>query len=287
MPAAEPPPQSPPPRTWRQFCGRCLFLAALTYLGVIVLLMFLENRLVYPRTTAAQHWEPAPTDEIQDIEIESADGTLIHAWYLHHPTSKGALLHLHGNAGNLSHRGRILVRLRETLNVSALIIDYPGYGKSGGSPSEQGCYDAADAAYTWLTSAKKYEGENVLIFGKSLGGGVGVELATRRPHRALVLIKTFTSAPDVGASFYPWLPVRWVMRNRFNSLERIQQIKTPVYIAHGDRDRIVPFKLGKRLFEAATEPKAFKVLAGQDHNDRLEDEFFEDLAEFLKRKAPL
>lgn len=277
-----------PPWSPRRLLLRWLFLAGCVYLGVLLLLMFLENRLVYhPATAARDWWQPPPKSDIQDVELRSADGTLIHGWYCPHPSSPGAVLYFHGNAGNLSHRGHSIVKVRDILKSSVLIIDYPGYGKSGGNPSEKGCYLAADAAYAWLRDEKKFPGENILLFGASLGGGVAVDLAAREPTRALVLVKTFTSAPDVGAHFYPWLPVRWVMRNRFNNLEKIGKVRAPVFIAHGDIDEVVPFRLGKKLYEAANEPRAFFLLEGQDHNQRLGEDFFRALIPFLDQNAPL
>src|SRR5262249_2834580 len=129
--------------------------------------------------------------------------------------------------------------------------------------------------------------QHVVILGKSLGGAVAVDLASRRDHRALVLIKTFTSAPDVGSDSFPWLPVRWIMRNRFASIDKIAACTRPIFFAHGDADEVVSFRLGKRLFEAAPEPKHFMVLAGSQHNDSLPDEMFDGLKIFLDKHAPL
>ena len=177
--------------------------------------------------------------------------------------------------------------LRHQIGESVLIIDYPGYGKSSGSPSEAGCYAAADAAYDWLTKTQGIAGEKIVLYGASLGGGVAVDLASRKPHRALVLIKTFTSAPDVGQHTLPWFPVRWLMRNRFDSLSKITLCKQPIFIAHGDADRIVPFSLGERLFQAAKSKKMFYRLPGADHNDPLPLECYLALKDFLAQAAPL
>jgi len=192
------------------------------------------------------------------------------------------LLYCHGNAGNLSHRGGSIAKLREIFKMHVLIFDYPGYGKSEGRPSEQGCYHAADAAYAFLTDTQEIQPNNILLYGGSLGGGVAVDMASRHPHMALVLLKTFTSAPDVGASLFPWLPIRRVMRNRFDNLSKIKSCKQPVFIGHGTADKIIPFVQGKRLFEAANEPKRFFPMENSDHNDPLPAEFFVDLKTFLK-----
>jgi fermentation-respiration switch protein FrsA (DUF1100 family) len=253
------------------------------YAMLVAMLLFLENKLVYHPYTAADGWMTAPNGEFNDVDLASADGTKIHAWFCPSQRSDQALLLFHGNAGNLSHRGELVADLSRSLDVSVLIVDYPGYGKSAGSPSEQGCYDAADAGYDWLTEQKKFAPTKIILFGESLGGGVATELASRRDHRALVLVKTFTSLPDVASDIYWWLPVpkHALMRNRFESLARLPSCRRPIFIAHGDADGIVPFKHGQRLYEAAAPPKQFLRLPGHGHNDPLPREFFEELKNFL------
>jgi len=263
--------------------GRGVLVLVLAYLGVCGVLWFLENSLVFRPTRAQDAWQPAPLTDIEDVDLTSADGTRVHAWWLPCPGADQALLYCHGNAGNLSHRGGSIAKLRELLKVHVLIFDYPGYGKSGGRPTEQGCYQAADAAYGFLTDTKKIDPQKILLYGGSLGGGVAVDLASRKPHRSLVLVKTFTSAPDAGATMLPWLPVRWLMRNRFDSITKIRACKQPVFIGHGTRDTLIPFAQGKRLFETANEPKQFYTLVDADHNDALPMEFFTALRAFLEK----
>src|SRR5262249_37012499 len=143
------------------------------------------------------------------------------------------LLFCHGNGGNLSHRAWEIGEWQRRLGDSVLIFDYPGYGRSDGKPSEQGCYAAADAAYQWLLEEKHVAPEQIVIYGGSLGGAVAVELALRHDHRALVLQDTFTSIPDMAQHQYPWLPARWLVRQQFDSLAKIGQCRRPVFIAHG------------------------------------------------------
>jgi fermentation-respiration switch protein FrsA (DUF1100 family) len=265
---------------WRS--ARILILA---YLGVCLVLWLLENSLVY-RPSSAHDWTAPPADiqaDIQDVDLSSADGTQIHAWWLPCQGADEAVLYCHGNAGNLSYRGGSMAKMCDLLKVQVLIFDYPGYGKSGGRPTEQGCYHAADAAYAYLTDQKKIAPDKILLYGGSLGGGVAVDLASRKPHRGLILVKTFTSAPEAGASMLPWLPVRWLMRNRFDNLSKIKTCTRPVFIAHGTADTLIPFAQGKRLYEAANEPKQFFTLEGADHNDSLPAEFFTKLRGFLDK----
>ena len=227
------------------------------------------------------------------MELVSADGTRLHAWWCpcKDPVSRqerigaGAVLYCHGNAGNLSHRGRSIVAMAESLKVGVLIFDYPGYGKSEGSPTEMGCYAAADAGYAWLTETKNVDPARIILYGGSMGGGVAVDLASRRDHRALILAKTFTSMPDVGKRLLPWLPVHWLMRNRFNNLSKIEFCHRPVLIANSSEDELIPYAHGEKLFEAANEPKLFVPLTG-GHNEPLNAEFFRALIGFLRDRAP-
>ena len=263
---------------------RSLLFWLIAYAGLVLMLVALENKLVYHPYTAAQDWVPAPYPDIEDVELTCADGTHIHAWWCPAKDSDQAVLYCHGNAGNLSHRGWSIAKMREKLGVSVLIIDYPGYGKSGGSPSEQGCYQAADVGYAWLTEQKKIAPKNVILYGASLGGGVITDLASRKEHRALVLVKTFTSLPDAANAIYWWLPVpiRWLMSNRFDSASKIMNCHRPVFIAHGTADTIVPHAQGEKLYEIANEPKQFLSMLGSGHNDALPDEFFNSLKQFLR-----
>jgi fermentation-respiration switch protein FrsA (DUF1100 family) len=258
-----------------------------TYVAVLLLMWFFENALVYHPTPADVYWLRPPSPDVRDVVLQSSDGDKIHGWWLPSDGATGALLYLHGNAGNLSQRGSAVLQMRDTLGVSVLIIDYPGFGRSSGVPTEQGCYRAAEAAYAWLTDVAGIRPQEIILFGKSLGGGVATHLASRKDHRALALVKTYTSLPDVGSYLYPWLPVRLLMSNRFDSLGRIAACRRPVFVAHGTTDELIPFALGQRLYEAASEPKEFLAMPDHGHNDPFPDEFYVTLKAFLhKHPAP-
>src|ERR1700722_2812628 len=229
----------PPPfwqRSWRHRAARLLLGAAYCYLGILIVLYLLENRLLYPRTLASAGWSQPPAGlSVEDVNLTASDGTRLQAWWSAPPgwrTANGALLFFHGNGGNLSSRGGCLADLNRRLKIGVLLIDYPGYGRSGGVPSEKGCYAAGDAAYDWLTEARGVEGGDIVLYGGSLGGGIATDLATRRPHRALVLVSTFTSFPDQAQTLYPWLPARWLVRNQFDNLAKLALVNGPVFITH-------------------------------------------------------
>ena len=254
------------------------------------MLLALENMLVYRPRKHTEDWRPVPNERVRDLFLTLTQGVKVHAWWCPTPDwrpADGAMLYCHGNAGNLSHRGEGVARWQRELNQAVLIFDYPGYGKSEGKPTEAGCYAAADAAYEWLTREQQVSPERVLLYGGSLGGGVAVDLASRRPHRALLLLATFNTMPSVAQRLYPYLPVRWVMRNRFDSERKIRGCTQPVFLAHGDRDRLIPLELGQRLFAAANEPKTFFLLRGCDHHDPPGEDFWVALRAFLNAAAPL
>jgi pimeloyl-ACP methyl ester carboxylesterase len=243
----------------------------------------LENRLVFFPVAATELWNDPPDLAIQDVFFTSPEGRRIHAWWLPRRPDAPVLLLCPGNAGNLSGRGETLVKIRDRLDTSVLIFDYPGYGKSEGKPNEPNCYDAAEAAIGWLRDELHVPPERVTFYGESLGGGVATEMARRYPCRALVLVKTFTSLPAAAKRHYPWLPVHWLMSNRFDNLAKLPAVRCPVFVASASEDRVVPFAHGEALFAAANPPKHFFRDEGSDHNDPLADAFWDELHVFLDR----
>ncbi len=243
----------------------------------------LENRLVFhPERHAAPPARSLPAP-LEDVTLRTADGTKIHARWCPHPNAKGAILYCHGNAGNLEDYGQLMREFWQALDRSVLIIDYPGYGRSEGKPSEAGCYAAAAAAYDWLTHDAKVPAERIVIAGESLGGGVAVDLATKQPHQALVLIRTFTSIPNVVKDLY-WMPLApAVMKVRFESEKKLPSCPAPIFIAQADNDRIIPFAHGERLRGVSKTPTHFHRLPGLDHNDPLPASFFREVRAFLDR----
>jgi len=274
--------RGPKGSVWRRL-RKFIWVIVFTYIFVVLFMCIRENSLVYGPETAADHWENPPDPAIEEVTFPSADGTPIHAWYLASPGSAEVLLLCHGTGGNLSYRGGSLVRFRQHLGCSALVFDYPGYGKSGGQPTEQGCYASAEGALNWLRDVKGTRTERVILYGESLGGGVAVEMAVRHDHRALVLVKTFTDLPSVAQLQYRWLPVKLLMRNRFDNLSKIRIVNGPTFITSATNDELVPYSNGEVLFAAAREPKEFFPLVGQNHGDRLPDEVMIALRRFLER----
>lgn len=250
---------------------------------LVVMLMFVENSLIFhPRKEPRDTWDP-PTPGGEYVEFTSGDGTQLTGWYLPHPQPKAVVLFACGNGGNMSYWRDPFVTLNEVCDVTVMGFDYRGYGRSQGSPNEAGVYADARAARKWLAAKVKIDEKQVVLMGRSLGGGVMIELAGEGA-RGLVVESTFTSLPDVADRIYRPLPVRWLMRSRFNSIDKIPNYRGPLFVSHGDADSLIPLEMGKRLHDAAssTTKKFFTVPHG-DHNDHQPFAYYEALAEFFKQ----
>lgn len=278
-------PQTPKVRSpWPRRCLLTVATLVGIYAGINFLVLPFEDTFVYRTVRPTEAWVRPPSRQVRDITIQTANGTRLDAWWYRDKDwnpSQGAILFCHGNATNLSQWGARMEKWHEQLGQAVLMFDYPGYGRSDGTPSEASLYAAADAAYDWLVQKAHVPPSRLLVCGESLGGGVAVDLASRRPHRALVLLSTFTSIPAVAQHLEPWLPAVWLMHNRFDSLAKIGHCSGPVFIAHGTADPLVPCWQGERLFEAAHEPKCFLKLEGAGHDHRPDDQVRARVRKFL------
>ncbi|MEJ2720048.1 MAG: alpha/beta hydrolase [bacterium] len=213
----------------------------------------------------------------------TADRVRLHGWLVPASDSGRIVLLLHGNAGNISHRLDLL-RILHDLGLSVFIFDYRGYGRSGGRISERGSYLDARAAYRYLVEEAGADPDNIVFFGRSLGGSIAVELATHHTPGAVILESCFPSLADVAQRAYRFLPARRLLRIRYDSTSRIKTLTCPKLIVHSRNDEIVPFDLGMRLFELAPEPKSFLEIDG-DHNSGFiisGRSYTEGLGEFLR-----
>ena len=257
-----------------------LIAAVVVLLAFVVFFYFYQKRIVfYPAKEMAM-----TPDELnlafEDVYINVEDADRIHGWYFPAAAPAGAdcetartVLFCHGNAGNISHRFETITYLAE-LGVSQLIFDYRGYGRSSGSPTETNVYADAMAAYRWLVDKKGIRPEDIVVFGRSLGGAVAIDLASRVDCGGLIVESSFTSAGEMGRLMFPVFPVRLLLRVKFDSVDKISACGCPVIVAHSPGDDLIPFRMGQKLFERAVEPKQFVQLSG-GHNERV---YFNDPA---------
>lgn len=249
---------------------------------VVVVVWFEEAFIYFP--SRGDVGTPADRGlDYQEAYLTAEDGVRLHGWLV---PGRGplTLLWLHGNAGHIGHRLEQLALIRERLGVGVFLLDYRGYGRSEGRPSEDGTYRDASAALTYLQAQPGVDAAGIVLYGQSLGGAVAVELATRERVRGLILEAPFASVPAMARAVYPFLPVGPFLRNRYDSLARIGSVGAPVLILHSERDEVVPYEQGRALFAAAAEPKRFHTIVGAGHNDayyRGGSGYWQALQEFL------
>jgi fermentation-respiration switch protein FrsA (DUF1100 family) len=227
-----------------------------------------------------------PGDRFEDAWFTAADGVRLHGWFAAAARPRAAVLYAHGNAGNITGLYPLLDLFREDLRASLLVFDYRGYGRSEGAPDEKGVLADARAARRWLAGRAGIAEKEVVLLGRSLGGGVAVQLAARDGARGLILENTFTSVPDVACR-HAGLPVGWLFSTRLDSLALIHDYHGPLLQTHGDADRTVPFDLAETLFAAANEPKQFVRVKGGGHNAPPGRDYLHALDHFLAILPPV
>lgn len=201
----------------------------------------------------------------EKVSLKTEDGLKIAAWFVPCEKAQMTVLFCHGNGGNMAHRLDTINILNE-LGLNCLIFDYRGYGDSQGKTTENGTYLDAEAAWNWLTHKKGIKEEQIIIFGRSLGGSVGAHLAINVNAAGLIIESAFTSFADIGRKYYPYLPVKLFAAFDFNTVESVKQISCPVLVMHSKGDEIIPYEFGPKIYEAANEPKEFIEIFGS-HND--------------------
>ena len=253
--------------TPKDMLGTALSVAGFMVLGWLVLvglLAFQERRLIFfpTRTLAA-----APADfglRAEELSITAADGVTLHGWWIEGPGDR-VLIWYHGNAGNIGDRLHNARWFVDRLGVDVVLVDYRGYGRSEGSPDEEGLYLDGLAIYDAVATRPVPEA-NIVLFGRSLGGAVAIETALRRPAGVLVLESVFRSVPALAREHY-WFVPSAVVRTQMDNLSKMARVRTPTLVLHGDRDGIVPLSHGRRLFEAAGGAARLHVIEGAGHND--------------------
>jgi len=244
----------------------------------------LVNRfLFHPTVYRPEIWEE-PDFAYENVWITTSDGVKINAWYLPAENPQGVVLFSHGNAGNLSDWGYAAEDIRKRFNVSVLIYDYRGYGKSEGKPSVPGILVDARAARDWLCKKTGLKPEELIYQGRSLGGAVAIDLAAETGAKGLVVESSFTSIPAMAKERVPFLPVGGLIKHKLDSLSAIKNYTGPYLQSHGDADSVIPYQQGVALFDACpSRNKEFVLLEKHDHNDRLPDNYYKALGEFYRK----
>lgn len=247
----------------KRMLSSLLFILVSVWVLLSLLLFFFQSQYIYQPYKDVTSTPAEINLDYEEVNFQASDGVDLHGWWIPHAGADYTLLFLHGNAGNISHRLHSL-EIFNKLGVSVFILDYRGYGNSEGKPGEQGTYHDAEAAWQYLVN-KNIDPERIIIFGRSLGGAVASWLATKYDAAAVILESTFTSIADMGSHYYPYLPIKLINHIKYDTLERIKAINSPLLIIHSREDEIVPFRFSEELYAAANEPKYFLEING-DHN---------------------
>ena len=249
----------------------------LGYLAVVAVVYFSQGRLLYLPDQPGRELPASPADiglGFEEVTLTAADGVRLHGWHIPAATGpddrqgaaedRGVVAFFHGNAGNIGHRLETLDLLHD-LGLSTLIIDYRGFGRSQGHPTEAGTYRDAEAVWAHLVEERGVAPGRIVVFGRSLGAAVAARLAARHSPGALVLESAFTSVPELAAGIYPYLPVRWISRYRYPTADYAAAADCPVLVIHSSDDEIVPIAHGRAVFRRAPGPKRFLEIEG-GHN---------------------
>jgi uncharacterized protein len=265
--------------------------------GVVAILAFLavsiraiENRFIYfpPRHSKGFDLTAQYGPGAEEVWLTASDGVRLSALYLPHPPSRKVIVWFHGNAEDLSTAAGGM-NFYSALGANLLAVDYRGYGKSEGSPFEEGLYRDADAAYDDLIQQRHFQPEDIILLGHSLGGVVAIDLASRRPCGGLIVESSLTTAREMMRRILPIPLPGYTPRTRFDSLSKMARVRAPILIVHGTRDEMIPFSMGRQLFENAPQPKAFYAVEGAGHNDLLEvgsERYLGRLRTFVGAESP-
>jgi fermentation-respiration switch protein FrsA (DUF1100 family) len=263
------------------------YLIKIVFLLLILFIFFLFMRYLEKKNLyfPLRDIEATPEDinlSYENIAFMTSDNVRLTGWFIPSSNPHATMILFHGNGGNISHRLE-KINILSRLDVNILIFDYRGYGESAGSPSEEGLYRDADAAYDYLVKVKNILPEDIIAYGESLGGSVTVDLAARHKVRGMILEGSFTSVRDMARRYFPFIP-SFLYQSKYDSLTKIKGILAPKLIFHSVDDEIIPPDLGKKLFNAAAGPKEFVALQG-GHNDAFlvsQDTYKAEIEAFIK-----
>lgn len=245
------------------------WIAAAAVIAIVAYVMTphtLERMFLYFPTRELEANPSGVGLAFQDLNMLTEDRVKLHGWFVPSTHARTTLLIFHGNAGNISHR-LPWIEILHDLPAHVLIVDYRGYGKSEGTPFEEGLYLDAWAAYAWWARERATLGEKLVLIGESLGGAVAIDLATRTMPAGLIVQSTFTSAREMARTVFPLGFLQPLARVRYDSASKILQVKCPKLVIHGTADEIVPLRMGEDIFRLASDPKWFYPVQGASHND--------------------
>lgn len=269
--------------TKHHFALKVLLLSA--NLAILCGCRALENHFVYNPSVIPNGWVKSSDSKVEDAWFVSDDGTQLHGLLARHPSPNAVVLFAHGRNGNVTTLVHSLEAFVDRHQVSVMIFDYRGYGRSAGQPSEGGLYQDARAARKWLANELTMPESEIVLMGRSLGAAVAIELASTDGAKGLIVENGFTSLSELVRHHAPRVPADWILTNDFNSIEKISSYPGPVLVSHGTSDEITPYSQGKQLYNAAGGAKllkSFYTVEGGKHNWEPEPEYQAMLDHFIE-----
>lgn len=275
--------------------AKFLLSLAIVYALVVALMWAFQDRLLYLPHAGREH-VGSPADlglGWEEVTFTTEDSVALDAWWIPAPKPRASLLFFHGNAGNISHRLESIAQFQR-LGLSVFIVDYRGYGRSEGRPSEAGTALDARAAWQWLRNEAEQEADEIVLFGRSLGAAVAAELAAHLEEQqttpaAVILESPFRSVPELAQQLYSFLPARWLARIHYPVEDYVTQISAPLLVIHSRDDEIIPFAQGEAVYQAAQEPRQLLEIQG-GHNTGFRDSeptYSESIDAFLREAVGL
>ena len=259
------------------------FSIVLVYFIIVAFMYFNQRKLLY--LPSENNYLDDPIEfKFEEVFIEVEKGLKLKSWLIQNDLkNKKTLVFFHGNAGNLSNRVYKLNQMSK-LDLNILILAWRSFSGNNGEPTEQNLYNDAHKTIEWLNS-KGVKNDNIILYGESLGTGIAVELGQTNNFRGIILESPFTSMENAAKNIYPWLPVKYLLKDKYNSERKIKEIKSPILILHGEKDKIVPFHMGKKLYDLANEPKFSYFTKDDDHMMKFDENLINSIKDFLSFNA--
>lgn len=269
---------------WKKNAMMLIITVLLVYVMIMAAMFVFQRKLLYPANRHILSLAQYNVPNAEEVKLHTPDGLTLQSWYFAPQGNIPTILYLHGNAGHLGDRTLKLTSYNAS-GFGVFALSYRGYGASEGSPDEQGIYTDARTALDYLTKEKGLMPEQIVLYGESLGSGVAIQMATEHDVAAVVLEAPYTSIERRASELYPWLPVPWLIKDKFYSIRKIDSINAPLLIFHNDGDQVVPQRHGRALFEKAKEPKKAYWLPGSGHVDFEWDELAAHMKLFAEQQG--
>jgi len=258
-----------------------LFVIIFSYLAILFFIYFNQRNLLY-HPSENNYLNEKANFVYEEVYIPSTENNLKGWFHKKNLTKNKTLVFFHGNAGSLENRIYKLNLIKD-FDLNFLIIAYRGFSGNKGKPTERGLYEDALSALKWLKTNYSIKDKDIIIYGESLGTSISIEVSQNKKYSGIILESPFTSMTDAAKHYYPYLPVSLLLKDKYDSIEKIKNINIPILVMHGKKDKIIPFEMGKKIFESANQPKFFYSPDNDDHMMNYDENLLKAIKSFLKK----